>query len=693
MKKLLPHLWVLVLLFSLQLKSNAAITFSSDYKKIYLEAEDAFANENYNAALPLYLKLDSLSKGNANINFKIGLCYLSGATYKTKSIPFFEEAIKNIARKYLEGEIKESQAPLSTYYYLAKAYHLNYEFDKAILMYQKYIDELGTGSKVDSEIADVKHDIETCNNGKELIKNQKKVTITNLGSAINSINADYSPVVSLDESTLIFTSRRQGGTSDVKEANGKYFEDIYISHYVNDTWQKAVSIGTNINSYGHEATVNISADGQKLLIYKDEGGNGNLYLSELKGDEWGIPEYLGAKINTPSWETHACFSANNRTLYFVSDRTDAGGFGGRDIYKCLKLPNGEWSAPQNLGPTINTPYDEDGVFIHPDGKQIFFSSKGHKSMGGFDIFSSVINDENGFWSEPINVGAPINTPDDDIFFVTTADGKRSFFSSDKEGGLGEKDIYMITYDENETRDITILVGRIINNTDEDISNNKIAIIDLTTNDTIQDLIANSSTGKFGANLPVGTSYKTIYLINGKEVFSEVLDAPKGKGYQVYKREIPYGKPRPVIAKVDSTKYIENKINSSDCNPKKTFYQLYFKYNQKDIDESSEDFTSFIDALTACIKSNSVISVEIESSASTVPTVKYTNNEALAKVRAEDAKGIVLKALIKKGISESQVVFTKPIAKVQGKEYKHDAEKNVLTYEKYQYIRVKATIKK
>ncbi|OFY84292.1 MAG: hypothetical protein A3F72_14830 [Bacteroidetes bacterium RIFCSPLOWO2_12_FULL_35_15] len=691
MKKLLPHFLVLLLIFLLPVRSHASIPYSSDYKKIYLEAEDNFANENYNAALPLYLKLDSLSKGNANINFKIGLCYLSGATYKIKSIPYFEEAIKNIARKYQEGEIKETQAPLSTYYYLAKAYHLNYQFDKAIEMYQKYITELGTSSKVSAEIADVTHDIETCNNGKELIKNPNKVKISNLGSALNSPHSDFSPVVSLDESTLIFTSRRQGGTSDVKEANGQYFEDIYISHYVNDAWQKAVSIGPNINTYGHEATVNISADGQKLLIYKDEGGNGNLYLSELKGEEWGIPQYLGANINTPSWETHACFSADNRTLYFVSDRT--GGLGGRDIYKCLKLPNGEWSPGQNLGPTINTPYDEDGVFIHPDGKQIYFSSKGHKSMGGFDVFSSIINDENGFWSEPINIGYPINTPDDDIFFITTADGKRSFFSSDQEGGLGEKDIYMITYEENEPRDITILVGRIINNTDEDISNNKIAIIDIATNDTIQELIANSSTGKFGANLPVGTSYKTLYYVNGKEIFTEVLDAPKGKGYQIYKREIPYGEPRPVVAKVDSTKTNVTPTISGDCNPKKTFYQLYFKYNQKDIDENAEDFTTFIDALTACIKSNSVISVEIESSASTVPTKKYSNNEALAKVRAGDAKDIVLKALVKKGINESQVVFSKPKAKVQGKEYKHDAVKNVLTYEKYQYLRVMATIKK
>lgn len=243
MKKIHLHFLILLFLFSLQSKLIASTPSDSDYKKIFMEAEDNFANENYTAALPLYLKLDSLSKGNTNISFKIGLCYLNGRTYKAKSIPYFEEAIKNITKKYKEGQISETQAPLSTYYYLAKAYHINYEFDKAIAMYEKYINELGLGAKVDKEIADVKHDMETCNNGKELIQKPKKVKITNLGSALNSPYADFSPVVSLDESTLIFTSRRIGGASDVKEANGQYFEDIYISHYVNEAWQKAVSIG------------------------------------------------------------------------------------------------------------------------------------------------------------------------------------------------------------------------------------------------------------------------------------------------------------------------------------------------------------------------------------------------------------------------------------------------------------------
>ncbi|MGZ4049151.1 MAG: tetratricopeptide repeat protein, partial [Bacteroidia bacterium] len=240
MKKIIFLLSVSIGLFSFS-KINAVVFIDANYKNIYKQAEDFFVNENYTAALPLYMQLDSMEKGNANLNFKIGFCYLNAATYKTKSIPYFEEAIKNIAKRYEEGEIKETKAPLSTYYYLAKAYHLNYEFDKAIEMYQKYIDELGTTDpKLASEIDDVKHDIETCNYGKELVKNPKKVIVENLGEGVNTKYPEYSPVVSLDEQTLIFTTRREGGINTSKEPNGQYFEDIFTSTYDGEKWGKAV---------------------------------------------------------------------------------------------------------------------------------------------------------------------------------------------------------------------------------------------------------------------------------------------------------------------------------------------------------------------------------------------------------------------------------------------------------------------
>lgn len=529
---------LIAFLLSLQITIAHCETSPDDYKTIYTEAESYLINENYNAALPLYLKLEDMKMANANIYFKIGLCYLNASTNKPKSIPYFTNALKNVTTgKYKEGDLKEVQAPLSTYYYLGRAYQLNYEFDKAIANYEIYKKQLGTSAKVEGDLEDVMHDIETCHNAINIMKEKKDVTITNLGKNINTPYDDFSPVISLDEQTLIFTSNRAGGTGNEMRPNGNFYEDIYISHFKNGEWQKAVSIGANINTIGCEASVNLSADGTKLLIYKDDMGDGNIYESELKGNVWGVPEQLKAGINSPSWETHACLSADNNMLYFVSDRP--GGFGGRDIYKCLKLPNGKWGPAQNLGDVINTKYDEDGIFIHPDGKQIFFSSKGHNTMGGFDIFTSTISDENGFWSAPVNVGNPINTPDDDVFFVTTADGKRAFMSSVKEGGFGEKDVYMVTYTENEPRDITILIGQIVNNSKEDISKNSITITNSKTNEVVQTLNANSATGKFGTNIPVGKSYKISYAVNGKEISNETIDVPIAKGYQILNKEILY----------------------------------------------------------------------------------------------------------------------------------------------------------
>lgn len=686
MKKVFLQLFLAILVSGNVLMAASRPFPENDYKKMYADAEIFFTNENYTAALPLYLKLDSM-RGNANLKFKIGFCYLNAATYKTKSIPYLEEAMKDIAKRYEEGEINEKQAPLSTSYYLAKAYHLHYDFDKAIEMYEHYKADLGTDPKMASDIAEIDHEIEACKNGKELIKDPKKVVVTNLGEGVNSPYPDYSPVVSLDEQTLIFTSRRSGGYSEAKEPNGMYFEDIFTSDFKDDKWGKAKSIGNNINTAGHEATVNLSPDGLKLLIYRDNNGNGNLFLSEYKNKEWTVPEYIGAPINSSSWESHACFSADNRILYFVSDRS--GGLGGRDIYKCLRLPNGSWGPAENLGPTINTPYDEDGVFIHPDGKQIYFSSKGHKSMGGFDIFSSVINDENGFWSEPVNVGYPVNTPDDDVFYITTADGKRAFFSSDKEGGFGEKDIYMITFPENEPRDITILVGRIVNKTQDDISDNVISIVNTKTDEVLQELNANSTTGKFGTNLPVGGSYKAVYTVNGKEIFSEVIDVPKGKGYQVIRRDIPYNGSLVVL---DSARIKDSLATLAICDPAATSFALYFGYNQKSIDIKSKNYETFIAAVTKCLGKNPSFEIVIESSASQVPTKTFRNNENLAKLRAKDAADKITAGLVKSGLDKTKLHIESK-TQVQGPEYKDDFIQNRTTYEQYQYVKVSVKPKK
>ncbi|QNP50731.1 PD40 domain-containing protein [Hymenobacter qilianensis] len=262
-------------------------------------------------------------------------------------------------------------------------------------------------------------------------KKPVRAFIDNAGPSINSPYADYSPVISADESVLMFTSRRDNSTGEQTDPEtGGFFEDIYQSTRTGQKWTVARNLKEPINTDGHDATVGLAPDGQRMLVYVEDNG-GDLHEANLRGAEWRKPQRLGARINSKGHESSAAYTPDGRSLYFVSDKE--GGLGSRDIYK-VEL---EGRGPAlNLGSVINTPYGEEGVFLHPDGKTMYFSSEGHNSMGGYDIFKSVF--ENGKWSAPENLGWPINTPDDDVFFVISASGRHGYYSSFREEGLGAK---------------------------------------------------------------------------------------------------------------------------------------------------------------------------------------------------------------------------------------------------------------
>ena len=484
-------------------------------------AENFLENENFNDALPLFLYLDSIDSNNDNLKYKVGLCYLYSASNKKEAISYLSQASTNVSQNYKKNDRKETFAPITAYKYLAKAYQINYEFDNAIAMYLKYKELLGTGKKITKEVEMIMYNIEACTIGIELINDPKEVIISNLGVGVNSVESEYSPVLMENGKVLLFTSRRYNTIEDIKNKRGQYDEDIYISFFSDNKWQPSVLITGEVNTSGNDRIINSSYDEKTLIIFKDDGNDGNLYLSRLLNGRWKTPHYWGSGINSVADESYASFTIDGRMLYFTSDRE--GGFGGTDIYKCLRLPNGRWGPAQNLGPVINTKYDEEGVFVHPNGKEIFFSSEGHKSMGGFDVFSSVIDIENGFLSEPLNLGYPINTTGHDLFYKTSSKGNIAIISSDREEGYGNKDIYEIVFPKKgEKRDITLIVGRIINNTNEDLSDNLILLIDKATKETILEVVANSATGKFGMDLPIGGVYEIQYYVKGKEIYNETI---------------------------------------------------------------------------------------------------------------------------------------------------------------------------
>lgn len=548
---------LLFFFLSVSLLTNAQ--GKADYRDKFTEGNYLILEGNYTRALKSFQEAYQLDSTSANINFKLGFCYLKTVTERSKALPYLEKAVLNTTKSYVDLEPREKAAPVNAFYYYGLALHLNYKFDEAIANFEKFKSFLKP--KQEDLIKDVDRQIEISNNAKTLVNAPIPVVISNLGDSINSAFPDYSPVLSADENTIIFTSRRPGSTGGDKTDEDQFYEDIYISYRKPDsTWTTPVSISPNVNTITHEASVGLTADAQTLLIYKD-GNGGDIYYSSLDGNNWTFPQQMGSDINSPGWETSACLTPDGNTLYYVSDRKE-GGMGGRDIWKCVKLPNGKWSKSVNLGAPINTPYDEESPFIHPSGNVLFFSSKGHQSIGGFDIFFSTRNENS--WDEPLNIGYPINTTDDDVFYVTSPDGKRGYYSSSSRAeGYGEKDIYMITIPERKEQPLVLIKGVIIPapgttlppNLEIIATNNESGIVAGVYKPLVRD-------GSFTIIIPPNSNYTLSYQQDGEEFYSEIMEVPADAAYQEINKEIKlkgvnFGQPVTVNSQ-DSTKKVTNK---------------------------------------------------------------------------------------------------------------------------------------
>jgi outer membrane protein OmpA-like peptidoglycan-associated protein len=513
------------------------------FRQRFTEGNLMILDQFYDTAITTFLYIRQMDTLHANVNYKIGYTYMLMPTQKKKAQRYLEIAAQHVSVKYLEDEPSEKNAPLITYFYLAQAFHINGVFQRAIDYYDKYKEAVG--NRKPEQVKEIEHYKELCYNALELIKSPVKCEITNMGDSVNSVFPDYSPVITADEEYIYFTSRRpgMGGTAN-KTITGEYFEDIFMcTKRADGKWGKAKSIGATINTMENEATIGISPDGQQLFIYKDDNGDGNIYFSELNGDVWSSPEKLGEEnkpatdINTKNWEPSACITSDGNIIYFVSDRK--GGYGGRDLYRVVRLPNGYWSLAQNLGPTVNTTFDEDAPFIHPDGKTLFYSSKGQKSMGGFDIFYTVKTDE-GFLP-PQNVGYPINTVDDDIFYVLSADGKRAYYSSIRPDTKGEKDLYLIKLEQSLVDAVVLIKGKITFNGGDSLPPGiNIRVKDMDTGEELPDVRPNPKTGKYVLILNPGErsrTYSISYEADSLQPIVEILKVEAKNAYTEIERPV------------------------------------------------------------------------------------------------------------------------------------------------------------
>ena len=534
-------IFFLILSFQFTLAYSQYVDKNVYAQSVFPKIKSNISNGNFGAAVNELSTLDSLFPNNAVFNYYLGLCYLNIPGNKNSAVVNLAKAATFVNRNYKEGDYFESKTPPIALYYLARAYHLEFKIDSAITFYNKY--KAYVPSSETEEIVAIDHQIEQCINAKQVFANPINTSSVNLGNIVNSKYDEYAPVLDALENTLIFTSRRIGSTGGEIADDGKYFEDIYISTKVEGNWSAPLPIGENINTNGHEATISLSADGEQLYIYRDDMGDGNIYVSKFNGDTWGRPTRLGSTINTGARETHASVSSDNNTLYFTSDRE--GGGGGMDIYLSKRLPNGEWSKAINLGNQINTKYDEEGPFIHPDGNTLFFSSRGHNSIGGFDVFFSNRMPD-GNWTQPQNIGYPINTADDEYFFVTSPDGKRAYYSSSQIGGFGEKDLYQVSMELEKEIPLTVYKGFISGEGDIVPSDVEINVTDLANPDEPYGIYRpNGRTGKFILILHSGKKYNISYQAKGYLYFSENLDVPLETSYFVINKEIEL---KPIKAK-------------------------------------------------------------------------------------------------------------------------------------------------
>lgn len=451
--------FLFTLLFSLTLVAQEQIPL--EYPKIkrrdfkqqetgFNEAWDAIREGNkffnaggkdYKKALEKYWIGYDYNKANAALNYRIGVCYLMIGGNRMETVEYLETAYK--IDPYVTNNIN---------LLLGRAYHLNLEFDKAIKEYQSFLDQF---EEKDREIRVYGYDaivqklIEECKAGNELIQQPRRVIIQNIES-LNTPADEYNPIFNDDQTSMHYTARRSDTRKEaIYKPDNKYKEDIYIAHKNKENeWEDHGPLSyKRINTKFNDAIVAVSNNGRRLYLYRgDYRGrfmDGMIFVVDNKKGKWKKPKKIDKNLRSKGKETSIFLADDEKTMYLVSDRED-NSLGGRDIFIARKDKKGNWEKPQNLGAKINTPYDEESPYLSQGGDTLFFASRGHNSMGGFDLFYST-KDIEGNWKTPVNMGYPVNTPDHELFYKVGKDPRHGYFTSVRDQGKGGKDMYEITF--------------------------------------------------------------------------------------------------------------------------------------------------------------------------------------------------------------------------------------------------------
>ena len=581
---------------------------------------DYFQNSKEQELIPLFesMGVDTLNT-HPELLFMLGLAYQSNYQFK-KAIATFKKSKNTFSQKQLE-----ILQPSQVIYDQVNSLNRNWVTEKGEVKFMNRV---------------IEKKIEECKNAIALSSEPKKAIVTNPGNAVNSQYIDFGPVFRKSDSTMFFTSRRPetiGGNTFNK--NGDYYEDIYVASKKNGKWTETENIGRPVNGRKHDAVVGATSDGDTLFVYCGRNG-GNLHYTVLDEDgKYQQPIKIGNVVNSEFTERSLTMSPDQQLIVFERDN-DPNGFGGGDLYQSSHLGNDEWTEPINLGQTINTEFDEDGAFLAEDGKTLYFSSKGHNSMGGFDIFYSIR--ENGKWSSPVNMGAPINSPKDDIYFNISQKKALGYFSSNRKSSLGRMDIFKAKFDTTPDVNYIVLKGNVLNAlTRKEISAN-LTIKDRNNQDVIlvEDAFIN---GNYLARLASGKIYRIEVKSIGFEKFFRTLTLPEKATKKNIKMDIelmPVGKPQ-----ADFGLFAFDKSKLTRAHKKE------------------------LDAIAVQMKNNQALLLRIEGHSDNKGPEDY--NLDLSRKRAERAYSYLVK---KKGILEDRLSWrgfgeSNPVApnKINGKD--------------------------
>ncbi|MBB4602244.1 outer membrane protein OmpA-like peptidoglycan-associated protein [Hymenobacter luteus] len=593
-------------------------TLAQSTRKQLKTANKFFNQENYRASIPYYEQVLAKEPNNAQALFRAGIAYMSFDKEKASDYIYKAQRLKKNVSKDIE-------------YWLGRVDHLNYNFDEAISHFQAYNATLKSKDTRKKELAQL---IQHSKNAKVQFNSPKDIFVKNLGPTINTQYSEHSPVISGDDKLLLFTSRGENvtgaGNAEGKKggnlaSDGEYFEDIFEAKRIDDeNWEKPRSLSGVLNGKGHDASIQVFDNDTKMLMYRQDE-NGDFFYTEKSGGDWTAPKKLNGNVNSKAYEGDAYITPDGLTIYFSTAKYSEEGT--LDIYYSTRQPGGDWGPAKSIGNAINTVYDDDSPYLSKDGKTLYFSSRGHNTMGGYDIFKSEWDSVGNKWGRPENMGYPVNTPDDDSYYRLSPDGSYAYLSSYRIGGYGEKDIYTINYIKN-----AIIRGRVLSQRDSTV----IPGVELVFSGTQADKTALSyrdvtkpETGDYQVNVLSGRSYQVAVSKDGKNIETQEFAVPISTNDST------------VIEKDFYVPYVDTSGTQFA-----QFKKIYFDTDKYKL--RPESITE-LDNISRILKANPGVNISIEGHCDSRNTDEY--NMVLGQNRSDAAYNYLKKS----GVSETRMV--------------------------------------